>query len=277
MRKDLTELHNALVETCKPSIVNIPTNSLTNRTPDYVKEMALRHPETKLIINISIDHCEASKNDIIRGVPGHWNRAMRNFEALKGLGLKNVTVGIHSVVSQFNVHDFPQIAEYFLSITPDQYICEVAEERVELHTVGREITPSAADYSTAIRSLQARMRLTPYHGMGRVSKAFRLNYYDNTIKYLETHEQPIPCYAGYISAQINYEGSVWPCAVEAVPLGNLRENDYDFGKIWRDSVAIRARHRIRTGTCSCPLANANYGNVLLNPSSLLKVTRNLFG
>lgn len=281
MRADLPALHDALVSVCHPRIVNIPTNSLArgkdgNRYTDFVWEMAQAHQDTKLVINISIDHSDPAKNDVIRGVPGHYKRAIANLAALKALGLPNLTVGIHTVISRYNVADFPQIAAAFLELSPDQFICEVAEERVELHTEHAGITPSAEQYAEAVRGLRDAMRRSnAYKGLGRVTRAFRLNYYQNTIKYLETHQQPIPCYAGYASAQINYDGQVWPCCVEAVPLGNLREHNYDFGTIWRSGLAKQARERIRTGGCSCPLGNASYSNMLLSPVSLAKVAANL--
>ena len=105
----------------------------------------------------------------------------------------------------------------------------------------------------------------------RLINALRRQYYDLTVKTLRDRRQAIPCYAGYASAQITPEGDVWPCCVRADVLGNLREADYDFKRIWFGKKAETVRASIRKGECHCPLANASYTNMLANPKALAKL------
>lgn len=269
-RPDLVDMHDALCEITKPKIVNIPTNSLTKRGPDWVWEMCVRHPETNLIINVSLDHCDPEKNDHIRGVPGNFERSMEVFKTLRGFDFPNLNVGIHTVISKFNVDDIPRIADFFMAHAPDQFITEVAEQRVELATTEHDITPEPEKYEKAIRYVQEKMKSSgAWGGMSRLTRAFRLTYYNNAVKNLYELTQPIPCFAGYASAQINHDGEVWPCCVEAVLLGNVR--DSSFTEIWNGSRTMLARERIRKGECQCPLANASYSNMLMHPKSLAKV------
>lgn len=279
LRADLPAVHATLVEITKPSIVNVPLNSLSKRDIPFISEMANGFPKTKLIINISIDHCDPAKNDVIRGVPGHFKRAIANFEALSAMSKErpNLTVGIHTVISRFNVRDFPEIADYFLGLAPGQFISEIAENRVEMNNLDKDITPSQEDYAFAINHLRQRIEHERWSGLSNVTRSFRLTYYANVLKHLETGKQAIPCYAGYASCQINPWGQVWPCCIEAVPLGNLRENDYDFPAIWRGGLARQARERIRSGGCACPLANSHYSSVLMNPGSLVQVAGHMVG
>ncbi len=269
-RSDLIDMHDALVEITQPKIVNIPTNSLTARTPDWVWEMCVRHPETNLIINVSFDHCDPEKNDVIRGVPGNFEKSMNVFNTLRGFDFPNLNVGIHTVISKFNVNDIPEIADFFMDLAPDQFITEVAEQRVELATMDHDITPKAGAYEKAIHYVQEKMKRSGHWGgMSRLTRAFRLTYYNYVVKNLYEQTQAIPCFAGYASCQINYNGEVWPCCVEAVPLGNVR--DRDFAEIWTNGKAKTARERIRRGECQCPLANASYSNMLMHPKSLARV------
>jgi MoaA/NifB/PqqE/SkfB family radical SAM enzyme len=273
-RKDLVEMHDALVSICKPKIINIPTNSLTKRVIESVWEMCIRHPETNLIINVSLDHCDPEKNDVIRGVKGNFKKSIQTFEDLKKLGFPNLNVGIHTVISKYNVDDMNEIADFFMDKAPDQFITEVAERRVELATTEHDITPPPEQYEKAVRYIQEKMRNSGHWGgISRLTKGFRLTYYNNAVKNLYELKQAIPCYAGYASVQIDHDGDVWPCCVEAVDLGNLRENDFDFPKIWQGAMAKKARERIRKGECQCPLANASYSNMLMHPLSLAKVVR----
>ena len=94
---------------------------------------------------------------------------------------------------------------------------------------------------------------------------------------LKENRQIIPCYAGYASCQITPFGDVWPCCILGYdqPMGNLRETNYDFVKVWHSSKANEIRKHIKAKNCACPLANAYYTNVLCNFWSLLGVSKNL--
>jgi hypothetical protein len=58
-------------------------------------------------------------------------------------------------------------------------------------------------------------------------------------------------------------------------MGNLREHDYDFKKVWNSRSAKNIRKSIKNKECACPLANAGYTNLLVSPKSLLKVASRL--
>jgi hypothetical protein len=54
-------------------------------------------------------------------------------------------------------------------------------------------------------------------------------------------------------------------------MANLRDVNYDFRKVWFSDEAERIRASIRNKECHCPLANASYTNLLMNPRTLTKV------
>jgi MoaA/NifB/PqqE/SkfB family radical SAM enzyme len=80
--------------------------------------------------------------------------------------------------------------------------------------------------------------------------------------------QVIPCYAGWVSAQIYANGDVWPCCIRADTMLNLRDVDYDFKEVWFSPEADRIRRSIYAKECYCPLANAYYTNMLCHYPSL---------
>ena len=112
-------------------------------------------------------------------------------------------------------------------------------------------------------------------GLARIARAFRLRYYELVKQTLARREQVLPCYAGVASAQIAPDGDVWACCVRAEPLGNLRDVDYDFAKIWRGAKADAMRRSIKNKECCCPLANAGYTNMLMHAPTLWRVGLNL--
>jgi MoaA/NifB/PqqE/SkfB family radical SAM enzyme len=276
MYKDLVELCAALYRNCQPAIINIPTNSLMyNIIPAKVAQICETCRGSQIIINLSLDGV-GEQHDRIRNVSGNFEKFERNFHALRELNYPNLSVGIHSVISRFNVAHVAELYDYALALEPDAYITEVAERRMELDTVGADITPTADKYASAIDQLIARVERARFNGVSRITEAFRLEYYQLVKRILAEETQVIGCYAGWASAQIYANGDVWPCCVRGESgWPNLREVDYDFRRVWFSPAATKTRASIRAKECYCPLANASYTNMLMHPPTLARVSARL--
>jgi hypothetical protein len=85
----------------------------------------------------------------------------------------------------------------------------------------------------------------------------------------------IPCYAGIASVQISPDGEVWSCCIKAKSMGNLRENGYNFKKIFYNAKFEKERKSIKSKECYCPLANAAYTNMLMDIPTLFRVAKRL--
>jgi len=158
----------------------------------------------------------------------------------------------------------------------DQFITEIAEPRVELDTVGLPITPAPAAYSKAIDRLIAYVESKQFTGMAKITEAIRVEYYKLVKRILDEKDQVIDCYAGWVSAQIYADGTVWPCCVRADDLGNLRDHNYDFKEIWFGEKIKKVRRSISAKECHCPLANAMYTNMLHDLPTLARVGAKVF-
>lgn len=271
LRDDIVEICYSAYSHFKPGIINIPTNGiLYNKIPVKVEKIVENCPETQIIVNLSIDGI-GERHDYIRNVKNNFEKAMKTFGALQALTYQNFSLGIHTVISKYNVNDIPQIYEYFQEKNPDSYITEIGEERVELDTMGSGITPSADEYTKAIDFVISKVGQQKYSGVSKMTQAFRLEYYNHVKKVLREKRQIIPCYAGFASAQIAPDGDVWACCIRADPVGNLREADYDFKKVWFNSNAYKQRERIKNKECYCSLASAHYTNMLCDLGTLVKV------
>jgi len=275
LRPDLVEIIESAWRHCRPKVVNIPTNgSFPDRVVAAVERLTTTLTGTNLVINISLDAI-GERNDVIRGLRKDWQKANETFRRLKELAAPNLTVGIHSVISTHNVHQFPAIADQLMALGPDQYIAEPAEEREELQTMNTGITPAPADFDIAIGHLEKRLRRQRDDGLSALTRAIRLVYYRFARASLHRREQVIPCYAAIASAHIAATGDVWGCCTRARPLGNMRASGFDFDAVWRSPAARAERRAIANRECACPLANAAYTSILVNPRALLAVGRNL--
>jgi MoaA/NifB/PqqE/SkfB family radical SAM enzyme len=276
MYPHVVELAQSAYEHCRPGVINIPTNGILPSIPDRVERISRSCPESQLIINLSLDGV-GRKHDIIRGVPGNFEKfeeRLGELLALRGR-LPNLTVGIHSVVSTFSVGHLDELIAYADRSGTDQFITEIAEPRVELDTIGLPITPSPAEYSKAIDHLIAYVEGKRFTGMAKFTEAFRIEYYKLVKRILDEKDQVIACYAGWVSAQIYADGTVWPCCVRADNLGNLRNHGYDFKRIWFGEKIREVRRSIAAKECYCPLANATYTNMLHDIPTLARVSSKL--
>lgn len=272
LRADLPEICESAWRRNRPGIINIPTNGLlVDRVAPMVEDITRRCPGAQVIVNLSIDEV-GERHDTIRGVPGAYEKVTATYEKLRGLSARNLTLGVHTVISVHNVERIPEIYRHIHDeLAPDSFITEIAEERVELGTVGAGITPGREAYGRAIDFLIDKIRREDHSGISRVTQSFRVRYYQLVKRFLETGLQEIPCYAGVASAQISPDGDVWFCCVKAEPMGNLRDVGYDFGRIWFGEKARAARAVVASGACACPLANAGYTNMLMHVPTLSSV------
>jgi MoaA/NifB/PqqE/SkfB family radical SAM enzyme len=281
VRADFDEIVRLVVAQIEPGIVNIPMNGvITERIFNLLPKIAHHTASAQLVLNLSVDEIGAA-HDEIRG-------ADRNFEKLRGVAelihdLKktypHVVLGVHSVISKLNVHRLPDIEREARAIfRPDSYIAEVAENRVELKTMQKDITPDPRDFRRATAHLSNVIRASrSTHPVARLVESLRLEYYELAARILEEKRQIIDCYAGWASAQLAPDGHVWGCCVRAESVGNVREHGYDFGAVWFGAQADAFRASVKAHACACPLANASYTNLLLDPRSLVRVAANMAG
>jgi len=276
LQKHLADMVISLDRICKPSIVNIPTNSLF---PDNVKNQVIKILKNtkipRLIVNLSLDG-KGKEHDRIRGIPGNFEKVMQNYKNLKKIqeDYPNFTIGFHSVISNFNIGSIKELIDFAFELEPDQYLTEIAENRVELDTVGLPITPSYQNYSRIVDYLIMKMDKYSYKKFGRFTKAFRMEYYQFVKNWLKK-KKLLPDFAGFASCEIASWGEVWPSCIKGENLGNLRKVNYDFNKVWFSKKANDIRKEIKEKGTSYPLANAFYSSSFNHIPTLLKVLKNI--
>lgn len=282
LRKDLSDICISAYEQCRPRVVTIPTNALLPNIIESELRRILRTCETTVFtVNLSLDGV-GRKHDEIRGVRRNFASFMDTFGRLSRLKeeFRNLIVGVHSVLSVYSLDSALEVYEFARRLGPDSYIMEVAEERAELFNQESGVTPPPEDLARVLNKVRERIKrdyLARDGLLGRFIQASRLAYYDVVPRILEKKRQIYPCYAGFASCQITPHGDVWPCCILGYdkPMGNLRDDGYDFRKIWLSQKAEEVRKFVRSGGCSCPLANASYTSMLCSPTYVMKILAGL--
>jgi MoaA/NifB/PqqE/SkfB family radical SAM enzyme len=277
LRPDLPDIVDAISEESNPSIINIPTSGTTHaHIYKFLPRILKKTRGSQLTLNFSLDEI-GDRHDQIRRTPKNWEKTLESLRFARSLqaDFPHLTIGIHTVISVFNVDRFPAIYEELQKLSPDSYITEIAEERAELLTLGTSITPPASKYIEAADFILAQMRARQPKGFASVISQFRLEYYNLVKKTLLEKRQVIPCYAGSASCHIAADGDVWGCCVRAESLGNLRDVEYDFSRIWNNPAARKFRNSVKRKECHCPLANAGYTNMIMNPFTMALIGWNM--
>jgi len=279
LRGDLDAIVERIAKDIEPKIINIPMNGIaTGRIFSLLPRIAEVSRASQLVLNLSVDEV-GEAHDRIRGAPGNFAKLLTVAQFIRDLkrSYSHIVFGVHTVISTANVGRMAGIERELRQLfAPDSYITEVAEKRVELATMERDITPSPAAYREAVAHLrQGIAAQRSWRPLARLVESLRFEYYELAARILEEGRQIIPCYAGVASAHLAPDGEVWGCCVRAESLGNVRDHNYDFRTVWRSDRADAFRASVKNRECACPMANASYTNLLLDPGSLARVMRNL--
>jgi len=267
MRNDLDEVIKAIYDESKPKLITIATNGMaTQRIVSWTKEILGYCKNLDLVINISLDGI-GEQHDKIRGVKGNFDLAIKTLIKLKKLNHPRLTVGVNTVISRYNVAEFPKIYTYIKNnFNPDDYIAEIAENRAKLGNMKLKITPDKKKYLKAllflINSLENEKQKKK---ISKIVRTLRIEFY----KYL-MQQYPLENFEGIASAYIMFNGEVWVSYSKRFIVGNLREVNYDFGKLWFNEKANEFR-MIMEKKYSTMLANAFYVNFIYNPKNVFKL------
>ncbi len=282
LRKDLPEIVELACKYLKPRVVHTPTNAiLTERIIENTEKIIciVRKYDESVPVTVkpSIDGV-GELHDEIRGVKGNFDCLLRTIEGLKELEDKydNFHLELGTVISNFNIDHLEEIEDFVHSLGVESYRNEVAECRTEFFNLNDNITPPAEVYQRLIKDFARKVEenISTKKSLTKTTEALRVVYYDIAVKILEEKRQVIPCYAGVSNVHINYDGGIWPCCVLGYEkeMGNLRDYDYDFQRLWHSEKADEVRKYIRNKNCACPLANQAYSNELMHLPSLLRAT-----
>ena len=280
MRDDLPQIVELACKYLKPRVVHTPTNAILSEkiiknTEKIIQIVRKYDPSVPVTVKPSIDGV-GDKHDEIRGVKGNFKCLLKTIEGLKKLEEKydNFHLELGTVISNFNIDDLDKIEDFVHSLGVESYRNEVAECRTEFFNLDDAITPPAEVYQKLIKDFARKVEdnIGKKKKLARTTEAMRVVYYDLAGKILEEKRQVIPCYAGVSNVHINYDGGVWPCCVLGYDkqMGNLRDYNYDFQKLWYSKESEEVRKYIRNKNCACPLANQAYSNELMHLPTLIK-------
>ena len=277
LRRDLAEIVRIFHRNNHAVNVGIPTNgSLTGRVVETTEDMLKTCPGLDLHIDVSIDGL-GEQHDEIRQFPGLFDRAVHTYQELRLLEkhYPNFSTCVEITVSAYNQDHLLELYDYLTH--------KVGVNTVfTLLTRGAPRDPGAKDFdirkyeelhAALERDNKARI-LSGYYKMpfSDLLNAKRIVRPRIIAKTVRERRFQIPCYAGLLGGAMFSEGQVLPCEllVDKV-IGNVRDVDYDFKKLWFSPRAEEMRRWIRDTKCFCTYECFLTVNILFNPLVLPRV------
>ena len=283
LRRDLAEIVKIFHKNNHAVNVGIPSNgSMTARVVRTTREILDSCPDLDLHIDISIDGLPELHNEI-RGVPGLFDKTITTYRELRKLErhYPNFSTCVEVTVSAYNQHQLLDLYDYLKRK-------EGVNTVFTLLTRGAPREPGAKDFDIAkyeefqrvLEADNSHLILSGYYKMpfGDVINAKRMVRPRIIAKTVREQRFQIPCYAGALAGNMFSRGQVHPCELLLdKEIGNVRDYDYDFKKLWFSPKAREIRKGIVDTKCFCTYECFLTVNIIFNPLVLPRVGREWIG
>jgi MoaA/NifB/PqqE/SkfB family radical SAM enzyme/GT2 family glycosyltransferase len=281
LRKELDDIVGAFIEHAQVRQVVIPTNAwYTKRVVKNVKSILTRYPHISLILVISIDG-KRELHDQIRGLPGSYDHLIETYYELAevrkdypNLSLLTNTTLTHGNESQILdiLTDLDQNYDF------DDHIMGLVRFKSRDSTA---LEVSLNNYRAGIEFLLKRkIRRSHIRGVpGWLNKVLNIKdimRYRVILDLVGRKKFTTPCYAGKLAVTINEEGLMSECEIRQTEIGQLREADLNFNKLFFTKKREEIAQAQMDEKCACTYECYLPFNILLNPMSPPRILKALF-
>ncbi len=264
MRKELADIVTLFHRQNGVATINLPTNGLLQRQiVEKTAAILAENPALTVNIGFSLDGFAAT-HDRVRAVPGCFRKALSSIKAVTALRdqYPNLTVFVNSVILQENYTELPALADYLLhEVDLDTHYFNIIRGdpmNTSQRDIPHDVLPKLYQEYERVLAIYVE-RSHRRRGRGSVSAAVwrtfylgRLAIYNDIQRtnYTRGARWPMPCTAGETAAVIDYNGDVRICELRQ-PIGNLRQYDCDFGRLWNSQVRTAEVAQMRQDHCDC--------------------------
>ena len=203
-------------------------------------------PQLRVQISCSLDGLEKT-HDKIRGVKGNFKKVIKTIRLLNEIKNKRLSVVVNTVITKHNIKEIPQLMEFVKTLPIRIHSFEVMRGDPRSKTIK---LPSVKEIKDLFNQINRNDLY--YKRKSKFKRLFDLDKYTRKIQIdvLKNKKWPFRCLAGDVVAVIEANGDIKLC--ELLPkVGNLRESNYNFKKIFYGPKANEQRRWIKKTKCSC--------------------------
>jgi radical SAM protein with 4Fe4S-binding SPASM domain len=277
LREDLAEISKVFYRNNKPAIMLFPTNGML---PDVIREKTeqlLNSCEKSVItVKLSLDG-PAEIHDRLRNREGSFTRTMETYRKLEELidRYPNFELGVNTVFCSENQDTMDEAIDFVRGM-----------RNIKTHTISLVRGNISQEgykkvdyekYDNAVKKLESGLK---DHTSSRYRfKGARIKAAQDILQRRLIHQTSIekrrliPCFAGRLNLVLTENGDVYPCEILTEALGNVRDWNYDIGKVVRSERASKIIHSIVNNKCYCTHECFFMTNILFNPRLYPKLAK----
>ena len=270
-RKDITDIAKLYINNTSIQSIYITTNgSLPDRVKLFAEEISKYNPEIEINFQISIDDLP-EKHNAVRKIKNLFDDCIKTYRIIKELKIPNINASVSITVTHENCSNIKEIFNYFTNECKIDSIkcCLVRDEGVYTRPKEKiEEILSAYDWLTKkIQQYQKEKKIINYANsiQGKIHNKKDEISWELIKKIYKDNKYISPCHASSLFGVITADGKVYPCEIlEDKLIGDLRDFDMDFLKLWTTQKNKEIKDFIIKSKCKCTYECAMSFNILGN-------------
>ena len=293
LRHDLDQIARIFYENTRTPIITIPSNGwYLDKMSKQIRNMMKWCPELILNQLISIDGLKEDHDAIRmkglnkgRGAKGSFDKALDAIKLIKELQKEfgRINLGIATTFTSENQHKMKDIVKGIYELAkPDNITIALVrgdpKEKVN-QNLDIKLYQEAVEFRNNLFYSKKMSGHAKFKG-NKLATAGRIILNEKIQQIFETGEYQMPCYSANLSGVMYPEGQVHPCEIldKSHKIGNIRDFNLDFKKLWLSQKAKKEVNFIRKTKCVCTHECFNSVNILFNPKfypKLIKIAHSI--
>ena len=293
LRHDLDQIARIFYENTRTPIITIPSNGwYLDKMSKQIRNMMKWCPELILNQLISIDGLKEDHDAIRmkglnkgRGAKGSFDKALDAIKLIKELQKEfgRINLGIATTFTSENQHKMKDIVKGIYELAkPDNITIALVrgdpKEKVN-QNLDIKLYQEAVEFRNNLFYSKKMSGHAKFKG-NKLATAGRIILNKKVQQIFETGEYQMPCYSANLSGVMYPEGQVHPCEIldKSHKIGNIRDFNLDFKKLWLSQKAKKEVNFIRKTKCVCTHECFNSVNILFNPKfypKLIKIAHSI--
>ena len=270
-RKDLVEIAKKYLINSTIQSIYVTTNaSLPDRIKNFAEELSEFDSKAELTFQISIDDLPENHNKV-RKLKDLFSSCIETYRLLKKMG-DNINPVVSITVTHENCDNIKEIFNYLhKNCEIDSIKCTLVRDEGVYKTPTDKKKKILEAYNWLTNEIKEKMlskKIINYNSnsiQGRLHQKKDIISWDMVKKMYLEPKYISPCHAGGLFGIISSKGKVHPCEIlEEKELGDLRENNMDFMKIWNNQKTKETKDFILKSKCNCTYECALSYNILGN-------------
>jgi sulfatase maturation enzyme AslB (radical SAM superfamily) len=273
LRPDLPEIAEAFERNSGARNIQIPSNGLlVDKTIERVTQLLAKVKRSRVATGVSLDGPEEIHNRI-RQHPKSFEKAVETLRELKKLKAShpNLSVGVALTVSSANQSSLDDFYRYVESTLQPDAITITLVRGKPMDTTLKEVDLGLyREFAgRVIRYRRAHILTDSWSDQLVIAKEEET--YRLITEAAGATRRISPCYGGELIGILSETGEVRVCETLEQSMGNVRDFDCDFARLWQSEKAEKARLYQKELACQCTYECAMSVNALFNPKRALRI------